>query len=111
MDVGDRRLFAFCVFLIGGATMFKSKAAKGKPKASSHQEPAVAKTQTKSQSGPEHKVAKVDPKTNGRGDKHSPVARRQTPAAKHQERKLEKFHGLLQDFNHSRGGFSCGQTW
>jgi hypothetical protein len=104
VDVGDRRLFAFCVFLIGGATMFKSKAAKGKPKASAHQEPAVAKTQTKSQSGPEQKVAKIDPKTNGRGDKHSPVARRQTPAAKHQERKLEKFHGLLQDFNHSSKG-------
>ena len=85
--------------------MFKSKAAKSKPKSNAHHKPAaVAKTQTKAQSSPEHKVAKIDPKTNGRGDKHSPVARRQTPAAKHQERKLEKFHGLLQDFNHSSKG-------
>ena len=85
--------------------MFKSKAAKSKPKSNAHQEPAaVAKTQTKAQSSPEQKVAKIDPKTNGRGEKHATVARRQAPVAKHQERKLEKFRGLLQDFNHSSKG-------
>lgn len=97
--------------------MFKSKAAKAQPKSNGRPEPKVAKTETKSQSGPEDKSAKTVSKTNGRADQHASVTRRRARTATHHEHKIEKFHGLLQDFNHSpKGGIegfllrSDGQT-
>jgi hypothetical protein len=97
--------------------MIKRKAAETKPKSSGRQEHKATKAQPKPNTRPEPKVAKTQPISNGLAEKHATTERPQKAAVQHYERKLEKFHGALQEFNLSpKGGIegfllhSEGQT-
>ena len=77
----------------------------------------TARTEPKSNGRHEPETAKTQPKANRLAARRSALARPRKADVKHQEHKLEKFRGLLQDFNYGpKGGIegfmlhSEGQT-
>jgi hypothetical protein len=103
--------------------MAKQKSAKIESKTTGHHPLKAAKTQPKASAHPQPKAASADPKHNGRSAVKNgrdnaipksngvaserttmPRAQAQKAPVPHRERKLEKFQGVLQDFNLSPKG-------
>ena len=97
--------------------MIKRKAAEAQPKSSGRHELKPTKAQPKSNGRHVLKASKTLPNSSGLAERHATTDRSSKAAAQHNERKLEKFHGVLQEFNFSpKGGIegfllhSGGQT-